>query len=87
MERDFKSFHIKQKNSLRCGTIIFNRDCTKVVTVLNRHSYNMGKNKWGLPKGSIQRDENFVNCAMRETLEETGLNIKIESDAAVFKIS
>lgn len=87
MERNFNSFNIKRKNSLRCGTIIFNRDCTKVITVLNRHSYNMGENKWGFPKGGIQRDEKFVNCAMRETLEETGLNIKIRSDAAVLKIS
>ena len=86
MDREFASFNVKKKNTLRCGTIIFNEDCTHIVVILNRFSYEMGENKWGLPKGGLDKDEKYVDCAIRETLEETGLKIKIKSDSAILNI-
>ena len=47
----------------------------------------MGENKWGLPKGGLDKDERYVDCAMAcETLEETGLKNKIKSDSAILNI-
>mgnify|MGYP001302290477 CR=1 FL=1 len=87
-ERNFSSFNIKQKRSKRCGTIIFNKTLDKVVAVLNRYSYDIGENKWGFPKGGIHKDETFVQCAERETLEETGLIIEISTkNTSIIKLS
>jgi 8-oxo-dGTP pyrophosphatase MutT (NUDIX family) len=32
-----------------------------------------GKHKWGFPKGHIESGESELDCAIRETYEETGL--------------
>ena len=88
MDREFASFNVKKKNTLRCGTIIFNEDCTHIVVILNRFSYEMGENKWGLPKGGLDKDEKYVDCAIRETLEETGLHIEISTkNTSILKLS
>jgi ADP-ribose pyrophosphatase YjhB (NUDIX family) len=34
-------------------------------------------NIWGIPKGKIKQNESFEACAIRETLEETGIQIKL----------
>ena len=87
MERDFTSCNIRPKNSNRCGTIIFNTDFTKIIVILNRFSYHMGENKWGLPKGRLNKGERYISCAERETREETGLRVKINKQAIVLQIS
>lgn len=87
MERDFSSCNIRPKNSKRCGTIIFNPDYTKIVVILNRFSYHMGENKWGLPKGRLNKGEQYISCAERETREETGLQVKINKRAIVLQIA
>ena len=85
--RNFSSYNTRAKNSRRCGTIIFNKEYTKIIVILNRHSYEMGLNKWGLPKGSLNKNETYIECAVRETLEETGLKIHINTHAAIINIS
>jgi len=42
----------------------------------------LGKKKklWSFPKGHIENTESHVECAERETFEETGLKIKITSE-------
>jgi mRNA-decapping enzyme subunit 2 len=32
--------------------------------------------KWSFPRGKINKDENDLNCAVRETYEETGYDLK-----------
>lgn len=54
-------------NTKRAGTIIL--DFTK-KRVLLIQSYNKF---WGLPKGHIEPNESLKQCAIRETLEETGI--------------
>lgn len=40
--------------------------------------YRLGK--WDLPKGKVEKGENFEECAVREVEEETGLtNLKLKS--------
>ncbi len=31
------------------------------------------KNVWGIPKGHIEENESYQECALRETFEETGI--------------
>ena len=34
---------------------------------------------WSLPKGKLDGDETFVDCALREVVEETGQRARLES--------
>lgn len=39
----------------------------------------MNDGHWGIPKGIVEHEDSLLDTAMRETLEETGLNIKLLS--------
>lgn len=56
--------------------------------VLIRNSYvlhGLGTNLWTLPCGRVEKNESFEKAAVRETLEETGLNIKITGLYKIFQ--
>ena len=55
---------------MKAGAIIFNRNFDKVLLVKNRNSQ-----KWGFPKGSSKQKENYIQCANREVMEETNINL------------
>lgn len=71
---------------LKCRTKIFNRFIVgsggiiehedKILLVKRRHEPFM--NKYNLPSGHIDENETPENAAIREILEETGLNVEIE---------
>ncbi len=44
--------------------------------ILLSHPSKQGGDMWGIAKGKIERDETFLDCAIRETKEEIGLEIK-----------
>jgi 8-oxo-dGTP diphosphatase len=46
---------------------------------LGKRRGGFGKEKWGLPQGYIEFDEDFLTAAIREVKEETGLNVEIRS--------
>ena len=69
-------------NIVKYGSIIINKDHSKVLCVLNRQSYLKGENKWGFPKGHMDDKETPVECAKREVREETSLDL----DPNEFKI-
>ena len=80
-------FKSKRKIPLRAGGIIFNKDNTHIVLVLNRDSYNKGEHKWGLPKGHLhdhERRSPYLG-AQREIWEETGIFFPIRDET--FSIS
>lgn len=55
-----------------CGCIIFNND--KVLIVKQTSGF------YGFPKGHIEIGETFEECAIRETREEVGLDVKVDSN-------
>lgn len=57
------------------GTIILDQD-GKILLVEE-------KGRWGLPKGGQERGESLVETAIRETKEETGLDVKIKELAFI----
>jgi len=59
------------------GAIIYNNKISKVLLINFLY-----KNKiiWGFPKGHAEKDETGIQAAKREVLEETGLNIIINSN-------
>lgn len=68
----------------KSGVILFNKDLDKIVLIQNKYLYLKGIKKFGLPKGHIDNNETYENCAIRETFEETG--IKINKSSLIFKI-
>ena len=61
-----------------CGCIVFNNN-----TVLIEKSIN---GFYGFPKGHIENGESDEECAIRETLEETGISVRVDSSSR-FSIS
>ena len=58
-----------------CGCVVFNDNKVLIVKSLN--------GVYGFPKGHIEENETDVECAIRETFEETGIEVKIEKAAGV----
>ncbi len=62
------------RNNIECGSIVLNKDMNSLIIVFQKLS-----NKWGLPKGHMNQKEignnDKISCAIRETWEETGLNL------------
>ena len=76
----------------RCGFILYKNPYPGVVVLIVDHDMILlGKRakkvfmgeKWSLPGGFIEFDENFLSAAHREIMEETGLSIKIISIISV----
>lgn len=54
-----------------CGCIVFNKGNVLIEESLSGF--------YGFPKGHIEKGESEIECAYRETLEETGIKTKIDS--------
>ena len=70
------------ENIERCDIeCLFERSCGAVVTDASEKNVLLIKNKrsahWGFPKGHIEKGETQEETAVRETKEETGLDIDI----------
>eukprot|EP01136_Pigoraptor_vietnamica_P040957 Opistho-1_new@13383 len=70
-EAFFKKFQEYKLQIPVCGGLIVNDGLDKVLLVKGWTA----KASWGFPKGKINKDETEVNCAIREVMEETGLDV------------
>lgn len=88
MSKDNLIIKIKDKTYVyppKAGVIIFNSDKTKILIVKN--AYNPLLSKWGLPKGHLEKNETRIECAKRELLEETGIDLDITPNDPFVKIN
>lgn len=76
-QKTFSIIRKNKNNESRCGGIIFDQSLKNVIIVLNNKSKNTGENKWGFPKGKIEKNEKLHECAKREIEEETGLSLDV----------
>lgn len=64
------------KRSVSCGTLPWRlHDNRHQVLLIKQFSH---KEAWGIPKGHIDEGETFEDCAIRETREETGVEVRLE---------
>lgn len=66
----------RQKRRELAGTIILDSEEMEWIVVIKGKT----SGKWGLPKGHVERGESYASAAIRETYEETGLNITLMTD-------
>ena len=59
-----------------CGTVIFRKTRGKYAVLLIKNRYT---DFWSFPKGHVEVGENEYQTAIRETKEETGIDVKIEN--------
>ncbi|MBI5301849.1 MAG: NUDIX domain-containing protein [Chloroflexi bacterium] len=64
------------------GVTILVEDNGKVL-LGKRHAHSFNGGKWCLPGGFIEWNEDFLTAAIRETKEETGLDVRIASIISV----
>lgn len=62
-----KAFNEYNRNVLRCGMVMLNPDCSKVLLVRSVNGRSLG-----FPRGKINYGETPMACAVREAYEETG---------------
>lgn len=63
----------------KAGTILINKD-TKCVGLVKRKKHN----DISFPKGHLEDNESLRECAVRETIEETGRNCKLIFEEPIY---
>tara|TARA_B100002052_G_C15769869_1_gene546436 strand:- start:119 stop:607 length:489 start_codon:yes stop_codon:yes gene_type:complete len=61
--------HKRRVINKKAGVFIYDPVQKKVLVIQSKG------NLWGLPKGTFEKNENSVECAIRETYEETGIQL------------
>lgn len=64
-----------RKLKISCGTLTYKFGATWENTKILLVKQFSDKEGWGIPKGHINKGETHEQCAMRETLEETGIKV------------
>ena len=59
-----------------CGAIVFRKARGKYAVLLIKNRYT---DFWSFPKGHVEEGENEYQTAIRETKEETGIEVKLEN--------
>ena len=72
--------HTRRANTAGC--ICYNKELTHVLVV---HQY-ADSNLYSFPKGKMCKDESYVEAAIRETLEETGIDVSERIDETQYMI-
>lgn len=63
---------LKKMKTIAAGIYLVNKD----KKVLICHPTNHRTDFWSIPKGKVEKDEELINAAIRETYEETNIDLK-----------
>ena len=69
---------METRREVSAGGVVFRRRRGRVSVALAARRTRRGYLVWGLPKGEIEPGETPGSAAVREVLEETGLEAKIQ---------
>lgn len=63
------------KREKSCGALVYRKDKDRYKLLLVKHRYG---GHWCFPKGHVEAGENEVQTALREVMEETGIQITLQ---------
>ena len=76
---------MKTRHEISAGGVVYRREGDALEIALAARRTRRGELAWGLPKGAIEVDEAPEQAAVREVLEETGLEAEIEGDLGTIR--
>lgn len=68
------------RSEVSAGGVVYRREDDAIEVALAARRTRSGDLAWGLAKGAIEPGETEEQAAVREVLEETGLEVVVESD-------
>ena len=71
---------MQSRNEVSAGGVVYRNDDDAIELALAARRTRRGNLAWGLAKGAIEPGESEEQAAVREVLEETGLEVEVESD-------
>jgi 8-oxo-dGTP pyrophosphatase MutT (NUDIX family) len=71
---------MQTRTEVSAGGVVYRRQGEGIEVALAARRTRRGDLAWGLPKGAIEAGESEEEAALREVLEETGLEAEVESD-------
>lgn len=63
------------KREKSCGALVYRKDKDRYKLLLVKHRYG---GHWCFPKGHVEAGENEIQTALREVMEETGIQINLQ---------
>ena len=63
------------KREKSCGALVYRKENGKYKILLVKHRYG---GHWCFPKGHVEAGENEIQTALREVMEETGIQIDLQ---------
>lgn len=63
------------KREKSCGALVYRKENNKYKLLLVKHRYG---GHWCFPKGHVEAGENEMQTALREVMEETGIQIELQ---------
>src|SRR3990172_12125905 len=76
---------METRKETSAGGVVYRRVDSSVQIALAARRTRRGELAWGLPKGAVEPDETPEVAAVREVLEETGLEAEIEADLGTIR--
>lgn len=71
---------MESRSEVSAGGVVYRREDEAVDLALAARRTRRGQLAWGLAKGAIEQGESVEQAAVREVLEETGLEAEVEAD-------
>jgi 8-oxo-dGTP pyrophosphatase MutT (NUDIX family) len=71
---------MESRNEVSAGGVVYRREGDAIEMALAARRTRRGDLAWGLAKGAIEPGESEEQAAVREVLEETGLEVDVEAD-------
>jgi 8-oxo-dGTP pyrophosphatase MutT (NUDIX family) len=71
---------MESRSEVSAGGVVYRREDDTIDLALAARRTRRGQLAWGLAKGAIEQGESDEQAAVREVLEETGLEAEVEAD-------
>ena len=71
---------MESRSEVSAGGVVYRHEGDATQLALAARRTRPGELAWGLAKGAIEPGESEEQAAVREVLEETGLEVEVESD-------